>query len=143
MTTDEALTRLRDDWSLSKDDDYRTDEPGWAVYSLMNGEIYERLGWGRTPVEAIDAAEAQIVVNEREQAERDADYARRKAAGQLTALEKASDGTAALWTTAVLAEIEGPSILAGLVNRAYEGEIAETGTTITINRHNYSGHQIK
>jgi hypothetical protein len=62
MTTDEALERLRPNWVLSKDEDYATDEMGWAVESLMNGEVYERLGWGKTVTEAIEAAEAKAII---------------------------------------------------------------------------------
>jgi len=129
MTTDEALARLRPDWTLSKDaEDYQSDELGWAVHSQMNGEMSWRLGWGKTIVEAIEAAEAKVEQEEREQAARDADYARRKAAGQLTPLERAGEYTTAMWSreVAIAVEIESKvtiPYLANLVNRSYEREI--------------------
>lgn len=129
----DALERLRDDWALQRGAHHLTDEPGWTVSLVMNGESIEWLGWGRTPTEAIEAAEAAVTTREREEAERRADYERRKAAGLLTPLEIASEHTGAIWSAQVMRAIETPSLLLARINRSYEGEVA-MGDVIRISR---------
>lgn len=125
MTTDEALARLRRDWHLARGINFRTDEPGWSVSYAPNGEGLWELGWGKTVVEAIEAAEIKAAEEEREEAERRADYERRRAAVQLTLLER----TAAFIPTAWEAEARnfGDAVaipkFANLVNRSFEDEV--------------------
>ena len=84
MTTDEALARMRDNWALSRDEDYDDPEaalPRWGVWRVSNGEMLDQVGSGATVAEAILDADAQTLRIEQEEAERQADYERRRAAG--------------------------------------------------------------
>ena len=114
MTTDEALARLRSDWSLGRGDNYLTDEPGWAVCLLMNGKQSQRLGWAKTVVEAIEAAEVKAAQNEIEEAER------RKADGQLTPVEKASSFVHTIWASKLDSYKETNSLTSQIVNQSFE-----------------------
>ena len=125
MSRYEVLERLRPNWAISKEEDYLTEQPGWAVHSLMNGEYYERLSWGKTVPAAIKVAEAYVAQEEREQAERDADYARRKAAGLLTPIEVAGGCVPSVWSEEMARVISEPSVLLSSVNRAYESEVVK------------------
>ena len=98
------------EWSVGKiDEDYECG--GYSVSWLASG---------LTPEAAIVAARARVEQDEREAADRRADYERRKAAGQLTPLEIAGD----LWSDAMAKEVlrmaTTESVLARLVNREFE-----------------------
>lgn len=132
MTTDEALLSLRPDWHLSRGDDVETSEAGWVVSYAPNGEGLWRLGWGATVADAVAAAVQQAEREEREEAERRADYARRKAAGQLTDLERIGEEMVGIWAEPLLAHVEATSVLASRIDRAYETVVAGTGKPLTI-----------
>lgn len=125
MTTEEALARLRPDWVLSRGIDYQTDEVGWSVSYAPNGEGLWQLGWGRTVTEAIETAEVKAAEEEREEAERRADYERRRAAGQLTMLERAAAFIPEVWVSEAVRMGDTVKIprFANLVNRSFEDEV--------------------
>lgn len=133
MTTDEALTRMRDDWTLSRDEDYDDPEAAlsrWGVWRVSNGEMLDQIGSGATVAEAILDAETQTLRIEQERAERQADYERRRAAGKLTPLEKAGNFIPTIWAAEL---IDGftESPLTSLVNREFESQV-KVGDTIRI-----------
>lgn len=82
----DVLDTLPDDWCI-----YR-DGAGWSVGKIdddfeCGGYSVSWLADGATPAAAITAARARVEQDEREDEERRADYARRKAAGELTSPE--------------------------------------------------------
>lgn len=135
MTTDEALARMRDDWTLSRDEDYDDPDAGlprWGVWRVIEGEMIDQIGGGATVAEAIIDAETQTLRIEQERAERHADYERRRAAGKLTPLEKAGNFIPTIWAADL---IDGftESPLTRLVNREFESQV-KVGDTIRIER---------
>ena len=130
-----AITALRENWCLLRDGSK------WVIGEVSDScfecsEAVTRLGSGRTVAAAIRAAVAEVERREQEDVARRADYQRRKAAGELTELEKLGEQSVSIWSRALLREMEKPSVLFSLVNRTYESEL-EQGDTIQINVPSY------
>ena len=112
------------EWSIGKiDEDFECG--GYSVSWLASGQ---------TPAKAIAAARARIEQDEREAAERRADYAWRKAAGQLSPLEIVGEYTAAMFTEQVLRMAEINTVAARLITRGFERtDSTAAGDDIKIN----------
>jgi hypothetical protein len=73
--------------------------------------------------------EARAAQEEQEKAERQADYERRKAAGQLTAYEMWSEGLAQAWGTPALESLLSANASRRRVNRDVEAALRGEGVT--------------
>ena len=122
MTTDEALARLRSDWSLGRGDNYLTDEPGWAVCLLMNGKQSQRLGWAKTVAEAIEAAEVKAAEDNRERSER------------IATVAAGSGYLPEIWEDLAASFRDTNTLLDTFVNRAFEVGVKQHGESIQIRK---------
>lgn len=100
---DEIEAHLPEGWTIWPD----ADSAVWNVGKIdddfeCGGYSVSYLASGQSPAEAISAARAKVDDDEREQAERRADYERRKAAGELTPLEVAGAYIPRIWSSQIV-----------------------------------------
>lgn len=129
----DALERLRPDWTIRRDD------AGYHVYHVVAGpdpqEGEPTIRWlarGDTLAEAVASAEAVVADAERREAERRADYERRKAAGLLTDWELLNERIAPVWSSAVPDALRFSRVLSTFVDRTFERELGQLGTVVSI-----------
>lgn len=117
------MEALREGWGVLHAD-------GRWVVGIVNdscfecGASFDRLAEDGTIDGAITAAVAVFEQREREAADRRAAYARRKANGELTALEQAMEATLPIWSEDVVQAVKGHAVMfSHLVDRTFEDEI--------------------
>ncbi len=115
----DALEALPENWAIRRDRD------GWSVGEVdhdseCGGDSFGYLAGAETISGAIAAAYAEVEKRDREERERTEDYARRKAAGELTQFEIMQERTASIWSAEVMRQIEIQTVFTQMVGKTLE-----------------------